>query len=293
MSAADRAPGTLPRGLRRSVLHSGDFTIARLRQDETAHVELAQDEPDDAYILMVKLRPPHTCELFVGGERRLRLRDQPGQPGNLCLVHREASVRLAIDAPFDVVEFNFPRRALEQAAAHDGQALPGPLLPPAPGTYDPAVAALGTALLPALDKPARASALFVSHATLALGAHLLHAYGTRAAPAPRGGLAPWQERRAKEILRAHLDGSVTIADVAAQCRLSPGHFATSFKRSTGVSPTAWLARQRIDHARALLRDGALTLGEVAAAAGFADQPHFTRAFTRLVGMPPGAWRRHQ
>jgi AraC family transcriptional regulator len=129
--------------------------------------------------------------------------------------------------------------------------------------------------------------------TLALGAHLLHAYGTGATPPVRGGLAPWQERRAKEILRAHLDGNVRIADIAAECRLSPGHFATSFKRSTGVSPTAWLARQRIDHARALLRRGDLTLSEIAAATGFTDQPHFTRAFSRLVGMSPGAWRRQQ
>ena len=124
-----------------------------------------------------------------------------------------------------------------------------------------------------------------------LGAHLLHAYGTGATLPIRGGLAPWQERRAKEILRASLDGNVRIADIAAECRLSPGHFATSFKRSTGVSPTGWLARQRIDHARALLRRGDLTLSEVAAAAGFTDQSHFTRAFSRRFGMAPTEMRR--
>jgi AraC-like DNA-binding protein len=283
----------LPADPRRNTVHSGDFAITRLRQEHAGHVVFGQDEPDDAYVLMVKLRPPHSCELFVGGERQLRLRDQPALPGSLCLVHRDRSVRLEIDAPFDMVQFSFPQRALEQAAAQGGWPSAGPLRPPAPGTHDPAVAALCTALLPALDKPAHASALSISHATLALGAHLQHAYGTSAAPAIRGGLAPWQERRAKDILRAHLDGSVSIAGIAAECRLSPGHFATSFKRSTGVSPTAWLGHQRIDHARALLRRGELTLSEVASATGFTDQAHFTRAFTRLVGVPPGAWRRQQ
>jgi AraC-like DNA-binding protein len=291
MRTAEGQARAFARGLHRSTLHSGDYVVSRLRQDDAAHAEFGQDDPDDAYVLMVKLRPPHSFDLFIDGERRAHVRNQPGQAGNLCLVHRASSIRLAIDAPFDMVQFSFPQRALEQAAAELGRPLSGPLRLPAPGTYDPAVAALGTALLPALDKPAHASALFLSHATLALGAHLLHAYGT-SAPAPvRGGLAPWQERRAKEVLRAHLGGKVSIAGIAAECRLSPGHFATSFKRSTGVSPTAWLAHQRIDHARALLRRGSLTLSEVAAATGFTDQAHFTRAFTRLVGVPPGAWRR--
>jgi AraC-like DNA-binding protein len=293
MSTTDHPPRVGVRGLRRSTLHSGDYTITRLRQDVGTQAEFSQSEPDDAYILMVKLRPPHTYELFVGGERRVHVREQPGQPGNLCLVHREASVRLAVEAPFDMVEFGFPQRALEEAAAKSGQPPTGPLRLPPPGTMDPAVAAIGMALLPALERPAQASPLFLSHLTLALGAHLMHAYGTSAALPVRGGLAPWQERRAKEILRAHLDGSVRIADIAAECRLSPGHFATSFKRSTGTSPTAWLARQRIDHARALLRHGDLSLSEVAAATGFTDQSHFTRAFSRLVGISPGAWRRQQ
>jgi AraC-like DNA-binding protein len=293
MRIPDRPLGTFARGLQRSTLHSGDFTITRLRQDTAGLAEFAQDEPDDAYILMVKLLPPHTYELFLGGERHVQVREQPGEPGNLCLVHREASVRLAVEAPFDMVEFAFPQRALEQAAAQFGQPPSGPLRLPPPGTLDPAIAALGTAMLPALDRPAHASPLFVSHLTLALGAHLLHAYGTNATAPIRGGLAPWQERRAKDMLRANLDGNVRIADIAAECRLSPGHFATSFRRSTGVSPTGWLARQRIDHARALLRRDDLTLSEVAAAAGFTDQSHFTRAFSRMVGVPPGAWRRQQ
>jgi AraC-like DNA-binding protein len=280
-------------GGHQNVLHSGDYAITRLRQSSTASREFIQEEADDAYILMVKLLPPHTYDLFVGAEHRAHVRRQPGHPGNLCLVHREASVRLALEAPFDMVKVAFPQRALEEAAADFGSALPGPLRLPPPGTLDPAVTALASALLPALEQPARASPLFVSHVMQALGTHLLHTYGTRRSPPVRGGLAPWQERRAKEILRAHLDGNVRIADIAAECRLSPGHFATSFKRSTGVSPTAWLARQRIDHARALLQRQDLSLSDVAAATGFTDQSHFSRAFARQVGVPPGAWRRQQ
>jgi AraC-like DNA-binding protein len=34
-----------------------------------------------------------------------------------------------------------------------------------------------------------------------------------------------------------------------------------------------------------------SLADIAVETGFADQPHFTRAFSKAVGMTPGAWRR--
>jgi len=274
-------------------LHSGGFTIRRLRQDSAAHAEFVQPEPDDGYTLMLKLRPAHSFALYVGDERQLHVRDTPGEPGSLCLLPRDAGIRLELDAPFDMIHFAFPQRALEQAAGELGLPPPGRLRPPPPGSHDAAVTALGSALLPSLERPARASVPFVAHTTMALAAHLLHAYGSVAAGAVRGGLAPWQEQRAKELLRANLAGAPGIAAIAAACRLSPGHFATAFKRTTGCTPTAWLTGQRIDHARALLRQDGLPLAAIAAASGFADQAHFTRAFTREVGMPPGAWRRLQ
>lgn len=290
---ADAAASRLPNGLRRSTLTSAEYTITRLTQADARHAEFARADARDGYVLMLKLQPPHSFDLFVDGVRQAHARQQAPAAGSLCMVHLQASIRLVVDAPFDMVRFSFPHRALETAAAELGLPLPGALQLPTPGTCDPAVTALGQALLPSLDRPAQASALFVSHATLALGAHLLHTYGGRGAPAPRGGLAPWQERRAKEMLRAHLRGDVRIADIAAECGLSAGYFATAFRRSAGQTPSAWLLSQRIEQARTLLRDRALTLPQVAAATGFADQSHFTRTFTRLVGTPPGAWRRLQ
>lgn len=285
------APEPHRRGaLRTRTLHSGDHLVTRLTQDSGAATDITLAEPEDTYVLMVKLRPPHSFDVFEDGARTLRVRDELRQPGNLCLLHRERGIRLALDAPFDIVQFSIPRRTLEGAA---GGVTSAQLRPPPPGHHDPAIAALATALLPALEQPARAAPLFVSHAMLALNAHLLHAYGGTSAPTPPGGLAPWQEQRAKELLNAHLDGRIAIAAVAAACRLSPGHFATAFRRSTGCTPTAWVALQRIDRARALLRRRELSLAEVATATGFSDQAHFSRAFARVAGMPPGAWRKTQ
>jgi AraC family transcriptional regulator len=108
---------------------------------------------------------------------------------------------------------------------------------------------------------------------------------------PRGGLAPWQVSRAKGILSAHLDGSVPLTELAQQCRLSVSHFARAFRRTTGVAPHKWLMERRVEVAKEKLRDGRLSLSDVALVCGFADQSHLTRVFTQLAGISPRAWRR--
>ena len=111
--------------------------------------------------------------------------------------------------------------------------------------------------------------------------------------ARRGVLAAWQERRVRELMSANLQGNVSTRDLARECSLSVGHFARAFRCSTGLSPHQWLLQRRIDKANALLRDARLSLAEIALACGFADQSHFTKAYTRLRGISPGAWRRQQ
>jgi len=110
-------------------------------------------------------------------------------------------------------------------------------------------------------------------------------------PVRGGGLAPWQERRAKELLDARLDGDVSLADLASACQLSIRHFTRAFRQSTGQSPHRWLVERRLDKAQGLLALSAQSLNDIAAACGFANQSHFTRTFTRTMGMSPGAWRR--
>jgi AraC-like DNA-binding protein len=107
----------------------------------------------------------------------------------------------------------------------------------------------------------------------------------------RGGLAPWQLRRAKELMSANLDEQFPLSRLAEECGLSVRHFARAFRHSTGVPPHRWLMTHRLNRAKEQLRDPALSLTEIALACGFADQSHFTRMFTTRLGMSPGAWRR--
>lgn len=163
---------------------------------------------------------------------------------------------------------------------------------------DPVMLHLTLALLSAIESPENASSLFVDYLALAFRAHVAHAYGGVARRAPsarsRGGLAPWQERRAKEIIMAELEQDVSLDRLAAECQLSRTHFARAFRQTTGMPPHRWLLARRVDKAKELLRLSQIRLADIALACGFADQSHFTKVFTRMVGTSPGAWRRaHQ
>lgn len=155
------------------------------------------------------------------------------------------------------------------------------------------MASLGRLVLPALGHPDQANLLFVDHVLLAAGAHIARTYGGMRPPSRplQGGLAPWQERRAKEILRANIQGNVPLKEVARECGLSVAHFSRAFRCTLGVPPHRWLIEQRIALSKQKLRDERLLLFDVAAECGFTDQSHFTRFFTRMVGVSPGAWRR--
>ena len=52
----------------------------------------------------------------------------------------------------------------------------------------------------------------------------------------------------------------------------------------------FLLRARIERGKRLLSEGLASIGDVAAALGFADQSHFTRTFKRLVGVPPSEYK---
>lgn len=158
---------------------------------------------------------------------------------------------------------------------------------------DPIISNLGECLVPAFDRPDTMSQLFADQLASALLTHLTAFYAeSPAAPRPvRGGLARRQERRAKEMLLANLDGQLSLAELARECGLSRSHFARAFKASVGSSPFQWLLVQRIERAKSLLLNTGLPVNEIGLACGFSDQSHFTRVFLKSTGATPGVWRR--
>ena len=111
--------------------------------------------------------------------------------------------------------FYLPRNALDTMTYEAGAPQIGDLRhQPGVGIDDPVVRHLLSALLPATAKPEEAHPLFLDHVALALSVHVAHVYGGMNRSFPRGGLAPWQERRAKELMSAFLDEDVPLSRLA-------------------------------------------------------------------------------
>jgi AraC-like DNA-binding protein len=164
---------------------------------------------------------------------------------------------------------------------------------PGVGVLDETIKHIGLSLLPALRAPDCVTRLFTDHVTLALAAHCAQTYGgMQIVSRPlKGGLAPWQEKRSKDMLAGDLTGATPLHEIAAVCGLSVSHFSRAFHKSTGLAPHAWLLQVRVDSAKAMLRSGDASLSTIARACGFADQSHFARVFTHRVRLSPGAWRK--
>jgi AraC-like DNA-binding protein len=94
---------------------------------------------------------------------------------------------------------------------------------------------------------------------------------------------------AYDFLRAHPEENISLQDLAGLCHLSPYHFLRTFRRAYGLPPHTALLQMRINLARRLLAEG-LSIAGVSAAAGFADQSHFTREFKKSVGTTPLKYR---
>jgi AraC-like DNA-binding protein len=97
-------------------------------------------------------------------------------------------------------------------------------------------------------------------------------------------------RRARVHLQHRWDEPVSLAELAGVAGLSRFELIRRFREQNGLTPHAFQRDLRIDRARAMLGDG-VPAAAVAAACGFADQPHLTRVFKRLVGVTPGAYAR--
>ncbi|HEV3194057.1 MAG TPA: AraC family transcriptional regulator [Polyangiaceae bacterium] len=191
----------------------------------------------------------------------------------------------------DYVHFHVRRGTIDETAATLGYERIGDIRLSV-AQEDIVLAQLTRSVLPFLGSGAPPP-LVLDQLELILAAHVIQRYGSarRARAAVRGGLAAWQRRQVTEMLRDNLDGRTRLATLAQTCNLSVSHFARAFKASFGVACHRWLTERRIERAQELLAATRMPLAEVASRSGFADQAAFTRVFRRIVGVPPGLWRR--
>jgi len=281
-----RATSLVARPLRTAIL-----AVTELRYDDPRRELSSPPVREDAFVVALHLRDYPVYEYWEDG------RAAPVstlRAGHTLIYDIKREPVFHINNPFHSVHFYCPRSALD-AIADNAHAPRIDQLRYKPGvtTDDRVMLGLTQSLFPAFASPEQANRLFTEHVMLAVGNHVASTYGGMRPEhlAVRGGLAPWQEKRAIAMLDANLDGEISPVALARECGLSASHFARAFRASTGLAPHRWLLWRRVEKAKDEMRGSDASLADVALLCGFSSQSHFTRVFVKATGVSPGAWRR--
>ncbi|MFJ9554500.1 helix-turn-helix domain-containing protein [Nocardiopsis sp. NPDC101807] len=148
-----------------------------------------------------------------------------------------------------------------------------------------ALRGLHTALSEGAPRPAADEAL--QRAVVAMARH-------GATAAPRVAAVPERDAaavasRAADVLRERAAENVGADELASAVGRSRFAVYRAFRAVRGMAPSDYQRQLRLRRARALIGAG-VPLAEAAAGAGFADQGHLTRWFSRCYGTTPGAFR---
>lgn len=96
--------------------------------------------------------------------------------------------------------------------------------------------------------------------------------------------------RVKEILHENFTERLTLSDIAESVGVHPIYLAGVFKQHYHCSIGDYTRQLRIEFASRELSNTAAPLVDIALAAGFAHQAHFSRTFKRLTGLTPAQYR---
>jgi AraC-like DNA-binding protein len=94
--------------------------------------------------------------------------------------------------------------------------------------------------------------------------------------------------RARDFIWAYYAENITLDELATVTGLSRFHLVRAFAREFGMPPHTYLNQVRLAKAKKLITAG-IPLASVAVEAGFADQSHFTRHFTKTYGVTPAEY----
>src|ERR1700692_4864054 len=267
------------------------LAITRLIARSGIPERTASIPPEKAYVVSVHLNHANSGEWELWTDEKYT-KTGAWPVGGVAMCDLESNSSIRNPGPIDWVHFHVPRATLN-ALTDDAGMRQVKRLHCVYGTSDPVLHHLTQSVLPCLTRPEMFSQLFIDSFTMTVCSHLVGRYGQLREPALqlKGGLAPWQMRRAVELLQGHLAGELRLETFAGECRLSASHFARAFRRSFGTSPHRYLTLRRVEIAKVLLAETNSSLVEIAAQAGFTHQAALTRTFANVVGATPGKWRR--
>jgi AraC family transcriptional regulator len=111
----------------------------------------------------------------------------------------------------------------------------------------------------------------------------------RAAQATERPAPSWLQQ-ARALVDTHFSKPLPLVEVARRVGVHPVHLARTFRRVHRITFAGYVRHVRIEFARRELEASVTPLGDIAVAAGFCDQSHFSRLFKRYTGQTPAEYR---
>ena len=101
-------------------------------------------------------------------------------------------------------------------------------------------------------------------------------------------IAPALEKISAEFTKNEL----SVADLASTCNISEAYFRRIFAAKFGMSPKEYIISMRMGYAKQLLDSAQLTVSETAELCGYTELSHFSREFTKRVGVSPNKYKKY-
>lgn len=98
-------------------------------------------------------------------------------------------------------------------------------------------------------------------------------------------------RKAVESINRNLQQPLSNSELCRKAGMSRNLFYEIFGKEMGMSPGRYLLNVRMEYARRKLIYSDETIDEIATGSGYADRFHFSKAFKKFYGFPPGSYRR--
>lgn len=274
-----------------TLFDTGSLPVVAMRHHRThvtGTVELIADAPEDEDwdALIVNRNGSGRFGIdFCGAHREMALhRDL------CCFLPAGADSRLLFDGQAGSFVLYFRPGVIGSLLESEGKQPEA--LAPIVGVHLPRVAHLLGLVESEMRRPSLGSRLMIDGLLRAIAGLLVSSDAHPGVePCERIYLSPAKLKRVIEFIEAHLHDSIGLDDLAQAAGLSANHFLRVFKLATGETPYHFLRARRLERARQLLADDAMPLAELALECGFANQAHFTAAFSRELGISPGRYRR--
>jgi AraC-like DNA-binding protein len=155
----------------------------------------------------------------------------------------------------------------------------------APGMRDPVLRDRISRLHAALSEPGDP---LEAQSRLVLIRERLRQHLAGGPPATVAARDPGLADRLRALLDSRSPAGLPLAEAARLLHAHPAHLVRAFTREYGLPPHRYLTGRRVDLARRLLLAGHPP-AEVATAAGFYDQSHLSRHFSRMLGTTPARY----